>query len=152
MVSLIQAKQVLIHFDSIDIPDHLGLGHWSHPPQILEETTRHLLIQLPQCRLHLTLQPLNHLYYALGTFGHILAELELRPYVLLLVELHIARLEEMALDGNASLDATLRDLPLRHPLASVKVGQLHVLARNTHVNIQRLLRQIHKHCIHSDLP
>lgn len=143
--SFVEPQQILVHFDGIYIPNHLCLCHWGHSPQILEETIGHFLIKLSQCGLHFPFEPLDDLDDIFGAVGHVLAELELRPHVFLLVELHVAGLEEVAPDGDAALDRPLGDLPPGDPLASVEVAQLDVLACYAQIHVQRLLRQVHEH-------
>lgn len=133
--SFVEPKQILVHFDGINIPNHLCLCHRGHSPQILEETIGHFLIKLSQCGLHLPFEAFDDLDDIFGAVGHVLAKLELRPHVFLLVELHIARLEEMTANGDAALDGPLGDLPLGDPLASVEVAQLDVFTCYAQIHV-----------------
>lgn len=143
--SFVHAQQVLIHLYRVDVPYHLGLCHRCHSPQVLEEASWHIFVELTESGLYLSLQSFNDLDDILGVFCHIFSELELRLHVFLLVELDVAGLEEVALDGDTTLNGAFGDLPLGHPFTRVEVAQLHVLACDAYIDVQGLLCQVHEY-------
>lgn len=68
------------------------------------------------------------------------------------MELHVSRFKEVSLDGDIPLNSTLINSPFGHPLSCIEIGQLHILPRNTDIDIQRFLRQIHKDYIQFKIP
>ena len=75
--SFVHVEEVTIHFDSVDVPDHLGLGQGGNPTQVLEETAWHFLVELVQVGLDLALDLLDHFNDVFGVVDHVLLELEL---------------------------------------------------------------------------
>lgn len=74
---------------------------------MLEEVSGHFLVELVEVRLDLPLRLLDHLHNILCVLRHIRLELELLLEGLLLVELHVARLKEMRIDGDHTFDLAL---------------------------------------------
>lgn len=89
-LSFVDTHKVSVHLYRVDVPDHLGLGQGSYPPQLLEESVRHLIVELAQISLDLALHLLDNLHNILCIVGHALLELELPFDVSLLMELHVA--------------------------------------------------------------
>ena len=143
--SLVEPGKIPIHFDRVDVPGHLAFGKRSDPPKVFEKLSRHFIIKIVEALLDISLSLLNDLNDVLSILRHILLKLELLADVLLLVELHIARLEEMGADGDSALNDSLPHHPLRHPLPCVEVAQLHILPSYPDMHVQRFLRQTHKY-------
>ena len=89
MESLVDAKQVSVHFDCVDVPDHFCFCIWDHSPQVLEKASGHLFVQVVQVRLDLSLTMLNYLHNISSILAHILSEGKILTHIFALVELDI---------------------------------------------------------------
>jgi len=87
--SLIDAEDVSVHLDRVDVPGHLGLREGDHSPQMLEKPCRHLFVKVVQVRLNFPLDVFDDFDNVLCIFSHIFGESELLLDCPLLVELNI---------------------------------------------------------------
>ena len=111
---------------------------------MFEKSIRHLLVQITQVFLDVSLGIFDYLYNIFSIQSHVFLELEFFDYVLLLVELHVAWFKEMCFYRNCPLDLSLSDYPFWSPLSGVEVSKLHVFASDSDMYIKWLLCKIHK--------
>ena len=47
-VSLVNTEKISVHLDRIDVPGHFCFCEWNYSSQVLEETSRHFLVDIVQ--------------------------------------------------------------------------------------------------------
>lgn len=61
------------------------------------------------------------------------------------MKLNIARLKEMGIDCNVTLDLSFSHDPFGYPFPCHKIVELHIFTCDSDVHVQWLLGQVHKH-------
>ena len=142
--SLVYTQKISVHLDCIDVPGHFCFCERNYSPQVLEETSGHLLVEVVQIWLDFTFRMFNYLDDVLCIFTHIFSECKLFLDGLLLVELNVSWFKEMSSDGDVALDLSFSDSPFWCPLSSYVVRELNVFACYCNMHIKRIFRKIHE--------